>query len=643
MNQAPAVMDNMTLLQRQMEVAGSLREKIRTPEELAHIRTTMLQLNQFFSQISRLATQLQLPLESVFQCLMQIGMGDAVSFDKQCRQGNVPMHQAKVLDRNASLNALKTEPRLREAVPAAKLDTLVQQCQTLRQLCRMKVEDGNDLSMARKMVALASEYLEYIHTATNEDPKRMWAAYIAEDEAQLVAALKGSNGSSKGKGDSTGEEGEIPVEAEKALPTDFVKAITQECHPTLLSNKNPFGERSMALATILSWLERCPEDTIAHDSTFHAIVNALHEPLKIHLAEKRSVLCRTACNILSVLCLRSTPTKLTSGKTRDILASWLTLLLGQVHVTVSAISEASDSVVRDVIISSQAPGFLTHAIVSCLMKATQPTLRRKCLGFLCIAAVAGANFASTEQASLYADVVRKFVSSGDDGSRRLSRVLGLILEIHYPQPTPLWDSKIEKLAESERPLVHEAAHSVEMLEVTVLGYEIPSGASLVVEEKLQIPRALSTLKMSNSLGSSGKNSNAPLGSGRTHTEKLPTLLHKPESEPTESIPSQRTISHPSKSSATTAPTPLSTQQASRTNMTESKKVNLTRPESISTHSVSVPPLKPVQEPLVQNPPPRVSTPGIPISLRSFSQEQVPDTPPKLSASLKARRASKGIV
>ena len=602
---APTSMDAMTMLQRQMEVSGALRDKVTKPEELERIRLIMADLTVFFTQINRLATKLQLPLEVVFQCLMQIGMGDTVNFDKQCRQGNVPMHQAKVLDRNSSLNAQKAEPRIREELPEDKLMQLVDQCKTLRTLVRMKVEDGNDLSMARKLVTLAHEYLGYIYEACGKDPAKTFQVYMADDEPALKKLLSGGHGS---QADGMGDEGSEAAGG-KPLPKDVVRGIQAECQACLLTNKAPFPQRNDALSTIKFWVETCSNEVFLEEKTFFGLFTVLHDAMKVHLAEKRSALCRTACGILSVICLRSQPALLANSRIKEVLHSWLTILLNQVHVTVAAIAQASDGVVRDVIISSQGASFVMTAISAVLHKATQAALRRRCIGYVALAVLANPFDHEHTQA---VSVVQKYIGNSDDGARRLARLLGLLLEVRKDglQPGGLWDAKVERTAASERQMVVDCANDIEQFEIVVLGYDEPSGASLLVDEKAGCPRAASTL-------------NGSVKSAST-VERDDSL---------KSSPMQVSVAAEVKSVEKTAmPPPVEAKKPL------SQTVPVRRMEEEQNRA---PPRK-------TTPPPRATTPGIPLSLQSLAQEQLctpgkveRTSPTELCASLKLRRSSGG--
>ena len=67
-----------------------------------------------------------------------------LDFDVQGGVGDIPMHQAKVLDRRPRLD---DAGNIEQQVGAEKLNQFVQPVQGLRALVRVKVEDHNDMCM----------------------------------------------------------------------------------------------------------------------------------------------------------------------------------------------------------------------------------------------------------------------------------------------------------------------------------------------------------------------------------------------------------------------------------------------------------------------------------------------------------------
>ena len=80
--------------------------------------------------------------------------------------GNVPMHQAKVLDRSERL--AEVEQSLLGYVPDGELSELVERVNLLRTLLRVKVEDPNDLTMARSSVYSAFNFFSRLQTYADD-------------------------------------------------------------------------------------------------------------------------------------------------------------------------------------------------------------------------------------------------------------------------------------------------------------------------------------------------------------------------------------------------------------------------------------------------------------------------------------------
>ena len=148
------------LLQRQIEVEMTLREKkVSSPKDLERVRETFASLNRLFLDLHAAAAELtaankkQCSVAALFQELLHkiagvnAGLG---ALEGQRGDGNVPMHQAKVLDRRhrtgeecGDVNLVLGPERVREMVLAVR---------NLRSALRIKVEDANDVRMAEEAV-----------------------------------------------------------------------------------------------------------------------------------------------------------------------------------------------------------------------------------------------------------------------------------------------------------------------------------------------------------------------------------------------------------------------------------------------------------------------------------------------------------
>jgi hypothetical protein len=467
------------MLQRQVEVAGALRSPPKTNDELLRTRLVIKGLSAFLTQLNRLATKLQLPLEAVFQCLMQIGLGhmDGVDFDKQHRSGNVPMHQAKVLDRNATLNAQRVEPKVREVLDEETLNSHVARCGELRTHLRMKVEDGNDLSMARKLVVLSEEYLDCIFTLAQGDGAMMMKLYLADDPQTIHAITGGSHSL------SAASAGVSPSRAHggKPLPSNMIKGLTEECRGVLEDLKVDFPRRQKSLAVIKDWLQCIDPDSL--ERHFVGIISALQEPLRAQLGDKRSAICRLACDLVSILLLRvrNTSEIMHIAKTREVLAIWVDVLLKGVHVTVAAIAEATDLTMRDVVVTTRSCGsFLLHLLCQALAKAAQPELKRKLLNylFLLVAGDPQVTRLGPHELAPVLPLVVKLCNSSEEACRRVARMVLIRAEDLGCLITSPLDPKLERAVAAERGGVLDAcAGSSDALEVVLLKYAIPSRAS----------------------------------------------------------------------------------------------------------------------------------------------------------------------
>ena len=433
------------MLQRQAEVSGILRERVTNEAQLQQVFSTMQRLSVFFTKLSRVATKLQLPLEIVFQCLLQINMG-GLSFDQQHRDGSVPMHQAKVLDRESALAAAAVEPRLRGLLTGEEVNALVDSSSVLRRLLRMKVEDGNDLSMARRSVVMAEEYLGVVHMAAEGDATRMWRIYAAETEQDVrrLTSSSSQDPQSAALGDGAGE---LDDNRSEPLPAkeQLVRAISEQVGQ-FSSTLQPVPDRLRGLATVAHWLQELDQDS--WNEVFPAVFATLHQSVKVQLGEKRSAVCRAACHVVSSMMLKCTTPHFGYSDCRDATASWLDVVLKQVHVTVAAIADATDAVARDVSIAAAGAPFVATVLSSNCNKATQPELQRKLLGFCSLTLVA-TDPAVGIRVGPFIPLAQTFSASGSENVRRVARCLGLVIRMCAPDAAVQWDDKVEKLASAE--------------------------------------------------------------------------------------------------------------------------------------------------------------------------------------------------
>lgn len=450
-----ASLDPLTLLTRQTEVESVLRSCPKTSTDLMQVRETFQKLMKFFPVLGRSATKLDFPLEVVFQALLQLSVGDAVNFDKQHRQGDVPMHQAKVLNRESANIVI---PKLKGYMSAEQLDDLVQCSITLRNILKVKVEDGNDLSMARKAVTLGDEYLSAIAMMAHDDADVMWALYTAQDEASIRAIAASDHGDEDGF-----------ASTRKALPGNFVAGIRREA-AGFSSSSQPVNERTQALLTVLQWLGEVPAAELADHGP--EILDSLRGPLGLHLAEKRSTLTRAACDVLSCMAARFPPEVFNTAEAKDVISGWCTVLLTQVHVTVAAIAQAADLTLRDVVIATRGATYICSSVTAALAKASRPELQRRCVGYLCVCVIMSVDHTAAKTASAAA-VVGKLLASGTEQLRRVARAFSVVAEITCPGiKVPGWDERCEKAAATERPTIRKALDAgVDAFELAVLRYD----------------------------------------------------------------------------------------------------------------------------------------------------------------------------
>lgn len=484
------------LLQRQMEASGSFREPIKSPQQLLTTMTTIADLFVFMPTVEELSRVLKIPLENIFQCLMQIGMGGAVGFDQQARQGAVPMHQAKVLDRQTLLAAQQVEPTLRKQVPDDELAKLVSHCQTLRSFLRMKIEDNNDFKMAHRMVSLAHEYLREIYRLADGDTKVMFALYRAESVEDISALTVSSKmgPESPVKLDQTSSSGPAP---NKPLPKLLLKGVEEEIQH-LATGKEPVPQRQAALETVADWLQRAEQQQL--DKCFEELVAVLGPSIKIHLAEKRSTLVRLATSIVTVIAIRSPPQLLMddvhqSAKVRATISGWLDALFKSVFVTVSAIANAADEAVRDVIVASAGASFVTSKVADALKAAPQPELKRKLLQYVSMVLLAARPCSLSQLRSdllSFGNILSPLLQSGDAGVRRAARTVTIIaidyvgLEGCMSRCQAMTDPQVIRAINADKAeILSHASQGLEVFELKWLGCKQPCTASLFWHERCE--------------------------------------------------------------------------------------------------------------------------------------------------------------
>ncbi|RNF06415.1 hypothetical protein TraAM80_03881 [Trypanosoma rangeli] len=464
-------MNVSTLLQRQLELHGALRRPPQTVGQLQEVHRVMKELLSFFQSVRSTASELGSSPETVFQCLMHIGMGDVLSFDRQRRDGAVPMHQAKVLSRT---NAIKLEPRLRTAVPADALDSMVALSKTTRTLLRIKVEDGNDFSIAEDALRQSIEYLDYIDTVSRNVPEIMFKFYMVEDEASLLTLL-GHGGSKKLRGPS--ENGAF-TEIMTALPRDedLEKEICQQAD-VCASTTESAGNRVNALRTINCWINGMDEDQFLHH-ILH-VASHLSGPLSVCAAEKRSAVCRQACNALVSIAKRTPARFYHEGPLKAALTRWCSVLVRGIFVTVSAIARATHAALRALVVGSGGNAAMLKCILDSLESAAHPELRRKCLGYLVLGVVASQGKVCALCPGLAAVSV-KYMEIGDSASRKMGRTLYITL-VHFGGVSNVMvNRKSESLIRQEKVELSAVLDDVEAVDEILFGANLERRRSTVL-------------------------------------------------------------------------------------------------------------------------------------------------------------------
>ena len=150
------------LMQKVVEVSMLCRSKIRSAADLEGRRAVVEKLSEFLTEIEQVGAALGHEMDVIFQGLIGQMNAGGIDFDSQAGSSDVPMHQAKVLDRSERLGAVEDAIR---AHCGGRLAFLVESAVALRGLLRVKVEDGNDLLMAVNTVAELHEFNRRLYAA----------------------------------------------------------------------------------------------------------------------------------------------------------------------------------------------------------------------------------------------------------------------------------------------------------------------------------------------------------------------------------------------------------------------------------------------------------------------------------------------
>ena len=154
------------LEQRALEVEYSLRKAISSNQDLGGVTRDIADLNAFLHRLDEIAAGVGYSPGEALQALLGQLANRTRSFDSMGGMGNVPMHQAKVLDRSERL--AEVEQSLLGFVPGGELSELVERVNLLRTLLRVKVEDPNDLTMARSSVYSAFNFFSRLQAYAND-------------------------------------------------------------------------------------------------------------------------------------------------------------------------------------------------------------------------------------------------------------------------------------------------------------------------------------------------------------------------------------------------------------------------------------------------------------------------------------------
>lgn len=476
--------DITLMLQRQAEVCSLLRERITSEAGLPLMCNSFHRLQIFFDRMYLLGTKLGLTPELIYQCLLHIHHG-ARSFDQQHRDGNVPMHQAKILDRTAVLAEANVESKLRSAVSDSDIEEMVLCSNIVRKILRMKVEDNNDLGMARKAVKAGDEYFLALENASKGDVAILWQMYNADSAAALKKLIYGDSFDEANEAASA-----IPPLPDAAHLVPSMAAIIQCCGSTT----TPVASRLHAIATLTAWMGQLPSW-----NSCPQFIAAITTGVKVQLGEKRSALCKATSQLVTIIAERS-QAEMAIPAVRDGMIAWLDIILKQVHVTVATIADATDLTARDIVIATNGLPGIAALLVSVASKATQPELVRKCLGYSCLALLATPEGDRKARLHGYAALAKAHAGHSAEGVRRVARALGIILREVDPSCV-VWDDKTNRLAAAETATVIGGAVSLAEFERTVLRYEVPCRMTSA-PRVATLPAPLSVEGLSGGLGGS---------------------------------------------------------------------------------------------------------------------------------------------
>ena len=162
------------LMQKALEVTMVLRTKVSSPAELEAMLGATARLVSWVGEMDALAAALGAERDAVFQCVLGQLNAHGQDFDSQAGSSHMPMHQAKVLDRSALLGDLDAALRAREG---GRLGHLVSCADEMRRVLRIKVEDGNDLLMARGAIAELDAFASKLRACSAQTGEAEYALY----------------------------------------------------------------------------------------------------------------------------------------------------------------------------------------------------------------------------------------------------------------------------------------------------------------------------------------------------------------------------------------------------------------------------------------------------------------------------------
>lgn len=457
------------LLTRQMELHTTTRRPPKTAEQLAELRISLLKYKEFLEKLEGLTTGLETDRVTLFQCFMHISVGGSVQFDKQAQSGAVPMHQAKVLTRSA---AIDLEPSVRSLIPAEEVTGYVDLTKSLRTTLRVKVEDENDLSTVQKSVNESVEFLDFIFKCSKGDTEKMFTFYMSEDGPSFLGMVREADPElAKTLSVSTAHSAEPTVSSmlvhawnpQDPVPSDecFVEELRGRVE-TMLANKTHASEKVVLARTLLNWIGSLSDTSF--QTLGLSIAKVMEQPLSALCCDKRSSLSRIACETISLVSRRMSALRCVSVDESYwlIVRHLMSSLLNGVYVSVLAISQATDSAARSIVVDNNGRACIAEAVIQSLEAAKHNELRRKCLGYLslCIvAAKASGDILDDECVSTLVAVAERFVEVGDSTSRRMARALCITLRTLLSRSVEIADPKVESWIETESESVKEALTS----------------------------------------------------------------------------------------------------------------------------------------------------------------------------------------